>query len=178
MRRFVLILSLCMIAAGICVGQTDSNVPASKEDIQRFFEAMHTRDMVHQMTNSMMQPMHQMAHEECQKEKDKMPPDCEQRLSSVTDKMFSNMPFDQMIDAMIPAYQKHFTKGDIDSFVTFYASPAGQKLLRELPAITAESMQQMMPLMRKYADSIQGELQAQAAEMAKGTPEQKTPSRK
>lgn len=167
MRR--VFLSVLIFASLTCTvfAQSDSAAPASKADVQRLFDAMHTRQMIHQTTASMSQPMHQMVHEQCQRDADKMPPDCEQRLTAVMDSMTANMPWDEIIDAMIPAYQKHFTKGDIDAFVAFYNSPAGQKLLNEMPAIMTESMQDMMPIMRRYMETVQAQVQAQAADMAK-----------
>jgi hypothetical protein len=59
-----------------------------------------------------------------------------------------------MMQAMVPAYQKHFTKADMDNLVAFYSSPTGEKLLREMPSIMAESMQDMMPIMTKYTESV------------------------
>jgi hypothetical protein len=68
--------------------------------------------------------------------------------------MLANMPMDEMMQAMVPAYQKHFTKGDIDNLVAFYSTPTGEKLLRDLPAIMADSMQDVMPIMTKYMDTV------------------------
>ena len=34
-----------------------------------------------------------------------------------------------MMQSMVPAYQKHFTKGDIDNLVAFYSSPTGEKVI-------------------------------------------------
>ena len=68
---------------------------------------------------------------------------------------------------MVPVYQKHFTKGDIDALVTFYGTTTGQKVLRELPAISAESMQQMMPMLQKSIENTQKDLQEDIAAMVK-----------
>jgi hypothetical protein len=61
--------------------------------------------------------------------------------------MFQNMPMDEMLQAMIPAYQKHLTEGDINYLIAFYSSPTGAKLVRELPEMMAEGMQEMMPIL-------------------------------
>jgi hypothetical protein len=60
-----------------------------------------------------------------------------------------------MVQAMVPAYQKHLSKGDIDNLIAFNSSSTGQKLLREMPSITAEWMQSAMPIMVKYKDTVQ-----------------------
>jgi hypothetical protein len=66
---------------------------------------------------------------------------------------------------MVPAYQKHFTKADIDNLVAFYSSPTGEKLLRELPSIMAESMQDVMPIMSKYMETVQQRLLKETDDM-------------
>jgi hypothetical protein len=39
---------------------------------------------------------------------------------------------------MIPIYQSHFSESDLNQIVTFYSSPDGQKVLKEMPAMSAE----------------------------------------
>ena len=76
-----------------------------------------------------------------------------------------NFPWDEVLQAMVPVYQKHFTKGDINHLVAFYSSATGQKVLRELPAISAEAMQSMMPILRQKMDVMTKDVQQQVAEM-------------
>jgi hypothetical protein len=77
-------------------------------------------------------------------------------MNKIMDELMNQMPFDQLIEAMVPAYQKHFTKGDMEALTAFYSSPTGQKILQELPAITSESMQTALPIMRKNIEQMQG----------------------
>ena len=164
MRRFAIVLSLCFLLALTCFAQTsDPSAPATKEDIQRFLDAMHSRDTMSKLIDSLSQPMHQMIHQQYEKQKDKLPPD----MNRMMDDMFKNMPWNEMLDSMVPAYQKHLNKGDVDALVAFYSSPVGQKLIRELPAITAEAMQNMMPVITKYMDSVNARMQTEIAEMVK-----------
>jgi uncharacterized protein len=75
------------------------------------------------------------------------------------------MPVDEMMQAMMPAYQKHFTHGDIENLIAFYSTPTGAKLLNELPSITAEAMQDMMPVMSRYVETMQQTLKEKTDEM-------------
>jgi hypothetical protein len=68
---------------------------------------------------------------------------------------------------MVPANQKHFSKGDIHALISFYSSPTGQKVLRELPAIMAEAMDAMVPIMRKQIDEMNERMQREVADMLK-----------
>ena len=62
------------------------------------------------------------------------------KVDKFAESIFNDMPVDEMIEVMIPIYQKHLTKSDLDSISAFYVTPVGQKLLREQPAMTQEAM--------------------------------------
>jgi uncharacterized protein len=167
MKRFLVASVLCFLIAPFVLAQSDDESPATKEDVQRYFAVVHSREMTNKMMDAMLKPMHQLMHEQYLKNKDKLPPDFEERMNKRMDAMVKDMPLDDMMNAMIPAYQKHLTKGDVDSLIAFYSSPTGQKLQRELPAIMAESLQSAMPIMRKYADHMQDQLQQETSELMK-----------
>ncbi len=133
---------------------------------------MHSRDMVTKMVDAMSKPMHQMVHEQFMKDKDKLPADFEARMNKMMDDMFKEMPWDEMFEAMIPAYQKHLTKGDVNQLIAFYSSPTGQKVLREMPEMMSESMQAMMPIMRAQIGKMQDRMQQEVAEMLKNSGKQ------
>jgi hypothetical protein len=114
---------------------------------------------------SMSQGIQQMTHEQYVKHQDELPAGYEAKMNAMMDDMFQNMPLDEMMDSMVPAYQKHFTEGDINNLIAFYSSPTGAKLLRELPEIMAESMQDMMPVMTKYLETIQTRLKKETDTM-------------
>jgi hypothetical protein len=141
MKRPALVLLACLLFASISFAQqNDANAPASKADVERFLDAMHTRDMTKSMMNAMTVQMHKMVHEQVLKQPN-LPADSEERLNKLTDSVYKEMPVDELIDVMIPVYQKHFTKGDMDALVAFYSSPTGEKMVKEMPAIMSESMQ-------------------------------------
>jgi hypothetical protein len=99
------------------------------------------------------------------KDKNKLPADFEPRMNKLVDDYMKSFPWDEMLQSMVPVYQKHFTKGDIDAIVAFYTAPTGQKLLKEMPEIMAESMQTMMPLLQKQMASMQERVEQEVAAM-------------
>ena len=135
--------------------QTPADAPASKEDVEKYMQVVHSRDMVDKMVDAMSKPMHDMIHQQYLQNSDKLPADFEARMNKVLDRMYKDLPWDAVLQSMVPIYQKHFTKGDIDALLVFYEGPAGQKLLREMPAITAELMQSMLPVLQKNIEGIQ-----------------------
>jgi len=48
---------------------------------------------------------------------------------------------EQLITAMIPAYQHHFSADEVNGLIKFYRSPLGQKLVMQMPATMAEAAQ-------------------------------------
>jgi uncharacterized protein len=168
MKHFLIGVILCLSFACSGLAQdAGANAPASKQDVERYLQAVHSQDMMRKMMDAMVKSMQQMTHDRYLKDKDKLPADFEARTNKMMDDMMKNMPFDEMIQAMVPTYQKHFTKGDMDGLLAFYTSPTGQKLLREMPAITAESMTALMPIMRQHMDAMTQRLQQQTDEMLK-----------
>jgi hypothetical protein len=166
-RRFLAGVSLFFVLACLSFAQTAADAPASKEDVENYLQAVHSHEMMKQMVEAMAKPMHQMAHEQCEKDKDRLPADCEAQMNKIMDGMMKDLPWDQIMDSMVPVYQKHFTKGDMDALTAFYSAPAGQKVLKEMPGIMADSMQTMMPIMRKSIDQMTSRLQDQMAQMMK-----------
>jgi hypothetical protein len=168
MKHFLVGIFLCLSFACNGLAQdTTADAPATKEDVQRYFQAKHSREMMQTMLDAMAKPMHQMTHDRYLKDKDKLPADFETKMNKRTDDLMKDMPFDEMMQAMVPAYQKHFTKGEMDALVSFYSSPTGQKLIREMPAIMGEAMAAMMPIMRQHMDAATQRLQQEADEMLK-----------
>ncbi|MGA7290133.1 MAG: DUF2059 domain-containing protein, partial [Terriglobales bacterium] len=86
---------------------------------------------------------------------DDLPADYETKMNAMMDGMFGKMPWNEMMRATVPIYQKHFTKGDIDNLIVFYSTPTGEKVLREMPSVTTEAMQSMMPIVSKYVETVQ-----------------------
>lgn len=168
MKRCLLAGILCLGFLRICSGQQGvADAPATKEDIEKYLQIMHSKEMMTKMMDAMTKPMHQMIHEQYLKDKDKLPADFEARMNKVMDDYMKSLPFDDIMEAMVPVYQKHFTKGDVDTLVAFYSTPTGQKLIRELPEITAEAMQNAMPLLRKSMDAMNQRMQDEMVAMEK-----------
>lgn len=165
MKRLFVVLGLVFVLGSISVAQANADSPASKEDVERYLQVTQSHDMVKKMVGAMSQGIRKMEHEQYLKHKDELPADYEEKMAARMNEMFENMPWDEMVQSVAPVYQKHFTKGDIDNLIAFYSSPTGEKLLREMPAIMAESMQGMTPVLTKYLDTVQTRLQKETDDM-------------
>lgn len=46
----------------------------------------------------------------------------------------------ELVDKLVPIYDKHYSTEEIDGLITFYQSPLGQKVVAAAPQIATESM--------------------------------------
>jgi hypothetical protein len=177
MKRFALSLLVSLLFTSISLAQQNpADAPASKQDIERYLGAMHSRDLMKNMMNMLSKQMHQMAVEQAKKQPN-LPPDYVARMDKAADDLAKNFPTDELFDAMIPIYQRHLTKGDVDAIVAFYATPTGQKVIREMPAIASEAMQASMGIVQKrMAQTMQRVQDEVAQEQKKDDPNSKKPA--
>jgi hypothetical protein len=173
MKRLIVATALLVALSLPTLGQSSEDAPATKEDVERYLETYHSNDRMQQIVDAMAKPMRQMIHDQFLKDKDKLPPDFEERMNKFMEEMYRDMPWDEMRQAIIPMYQKHFTKRNIEDLVAFYSSPTGQKLQREMPAIAAESAQAMLPVLQNYMQKMRRNLEQQIAELKKACPKKK-----
>jgi hypothetical protein len=169
MKRFLLTTSLFLVSFPTigAAQQSPADTPATKADIEKYLEVTHARAMMTQIMDVMTKQVHQMVHEQISRDRDKLPPDFESRMNKMTDDMVKSLPVDEMLDAMIPVYQKHWTKGDVAAMVAFYSTPTGQKILRELPSTMAEAMQALQPIMQKQMKGMVERVQQEVAQTVK-----------
>lgn len=148
--RISLIAALCFVLSAPCLAQTADTDPATKDDVIQYFRTMHSFDLIQKMAEVQSQAMQKLLRDQLAKEKGGAPADFNSHWKKLMGDFVKNMPVDEMTQAMIPAYQSHFTRGDIAAMSAFYSSPVGQKVLQELPAVSQEGLNAMMPILSKY----------------------------
>jgi uncharacterized protein len=156
MKRFRLSLAVLVFAVSAARAQQPSpgDAPAAKEDIQHLFEVMQIHQQMRQVMDAMMKQQSAMIDETLKKRYPQTSAEKIARANRMIAETMKAMPMDAMLDDMIPIYQRHFSKTDIDAMSTFYASPTGQKMMREMPALTSESMQASYARMQTQMDAI------------------------
>lgn len=145
--KLVLCLFVISMSAGAWAQTTVSIAPdaASKEDVRKLFDIMSSKEQVRQMMEQMFQQMRAMNREQMKKRHPDVSEEEMARLDRQSEDLIKNFPLDDMLNDMVPVYQKHFTKADIDGLTAFYSSPTGQKFLHEIPAVTGETMKVVLP---------------------------------
>jgi hypothetical protein len=143
MRSLTTLIALLFLLACSAGAQSTAgaDIVATKDDVMNYLNLLHVRDQLTRYLAGVSEQAKLGAEAGFKQKVPNATPDQLAKIDKFAENIFKDMPVDEMIDVMVPIYQKHLTKGDLDSITAFYATPVGQKLLREQPAMTQEAMQ-------------------------------------
>jgi uncharacterized protein len=154
MQRALTLSLLFFSLALSSVAQAPTELPATREDILKLFQVMNLTDQMRQVMDSIAKQQREMIHESIKRRSPQVTERELARLDQFTTEMMKELPIEGMLDDMIPVYQKHLTKADVEAMSVFYSSPTGKKMLREMPAMTAESMQAAGPRIQAMMEKV------------------------
>jgi uncharacterized protein len=160
--RHLSVIPLLLLALSPLFAQSD--VPATREDVLKLFDVMKIHEQMTSVMTTIAAQQRTMMHEGMRKHFPQITDEELARLDKFTTDTMKEMPIDGMLDDMIPVYQKHLSRADVDAMSGFYASPTGQKLLREMPAMTAESMQAAGPRIQAMMEKVMDRAEKMAEE--------------
>jgi len=156
MKKYFLLMNVLVLlatSAGAAQQPAAPDSPSTRDDILRLFDTMQIRQQMRLVMESVAQQMKDMTRETLKKRDATITDEQLVRFDSIAEESMKDFPVDAMLDDMIPVYQKHLSKPDVDAMIVFYSSPTGQKLLREMPAMTQEGMQAAYGRMQKQMDA-------------------------
>lgn len=173
MRKAII---LCFLLSASCsLGFAQAQIDAaSKQDVEDMMQLTGVRDrtqliysaMASQFASGFADRYRQQHPNADPAEVQKAATDATERIQEV----LKAIPIDELLDAMVPVYQKYLTHSDIKAINEFYGSPAGQKLLRDTSAMVIEAMQAAQSVMKKHMPEIQAQLEKAAADESRTTP--------
>ena len=161
-------VSVLFLAATLAFAQTTAPssatqaAAASRDDLLKLIDLLRVRDQMKEVMGQLREQVHAGALQNLRSRVSKPTPDqiaaVNQAVDEQLDEMQRKYSLDQMLDDIIPVYQRHLSKSDVDAFVSFYSSPAGQKMLDAMPAMMQESMQvasnHMQPIVEAALDNV------------------------
>jgi hypothetical protein len=169
-KRLLIAFAFACLAFSVPGLAQTGDESASKDDVILYLRTMHSHDMLQRVMEVQSQNMQQLFRDQLLKENGTVPPEFDAHFKKAMDDLIKGMPVDEITQAMIPAYQQHFTKNDIAAMNAFYSSPVGQKVLQQLPAVMQEGSQAAMPIVSKYLSEWKGRMELEMKEMKKETP--------
>jgi len=176
MRRITLLTAiLAVLCSCTLLAQTNARPAAPKvepipemqrasvDEVKALFVSMQIKEQVETMLNAMRTQM--TANFDAQMKR-MNPPMSNKALSEVRaamDEGINLVKVEDMLNDMVPLYQKYITRDEMASIRAFYESPAGKSLLAKSPVITQEFMSTAMPKemekMNAYMAKMQSRIQ-------------------
>jgi hypothetical protein len=156
MKKCIVVLML--VASTFVLAQTSDDT-ASREDVLRFLDAMQIQKQMETMQQTMYQQwdaqLDPMLDRMLETNHKQITPEQRSRLKDMIRQSVGEArqryPVSEMIQDVVPVYQKYLTKSEINAIVQFYTSPVGKELLAKNSIMTREAMAVMMP---KIQESI------------------------
>jgi hypothetical protein len=153
---------LLLLAVSPLRAQLPADTPATHDDVVGLFNLMHVREQIEPAMVMIARQQRAIIYENLKRQNPHISPENLAKLDQFTADIMKDLPVDGMLDDMIPVYQRHLSKSDVEAMTAFYSSPTGQKLLREMPAMTAESMQAASPRIQALMDKVMERARAMA----------------
>ena len=83
---------------------------------------------------------------------------------------------EELIDLVIPIYDKYYTRAEIHDLTTFYQSPVGQKTIKVLPKLSAEAIDAGQEWGRMVADRAMRKLHDKGYDKSSSMPSSDSPA--
>lgn len=175
MRLRAATLGAALLASTMVVAQSASHPakssaaddPATHEQVLEFLQIMDLRKQLNAIVPVMQQQIQKSAAQ-LQEQFPSMDAEDAAFMTSEQQAMFSGLfkrlPISDIEEAIIPVYQRHFTRPEMDAILVFYESPAGRKMRAELPAMLGEQMEIMNRYVQPVLDDVMREMQQRMEE--------------
>ena len=145
----LLLLALIAIFSSMSVTHAEISKEKRKE-IEKMLQLTGMEKMFVQIKAQMVSGL---------KAQTKQLPESEQPPESFWEKLQEKMDTRELLEKIIPLYDKYYTIEDLKAVNSFYESSAGQKLLSTLPQI----MQESMKIGQEWGERIGKEVAEEAA---------------
>ena len=134
--------------------------PAKEADIRRLMEVTGAQERGKQVESLMLQQLRPLI------EKSLPPGDRTQKIVGIfLEKFQARFRGTDMLEPIVPIYDKYLTDDDIRGLIQFYESPLGQRVIKILPQVTQESFAAGVALGRKIVSDILGDMSQEYPEL-------------
>ena len=152
--------------------------PPSAEQVLKLLDLLQVRDSLQVTLDAVKKQLRNSAEDQFREKIFKPSPEQLKSLQAIVDDVFADLSPEDMIKDVVPVYQKHLTRSDVRALVAFYSSPAGQKILREQPAMVRESMQAAGASQQKKMEKVLAKLDLRVQQLIEQEQEKGTPAKK
>ncbi len=114
---------------------------ASREQIMKLLDLLQVPDSLALTLDAMKEQMKIGALQAFREKVENPSPEQIKSVDAIVDEEFKKIGMEDLIQDVVPIYQKHLSRSDVEAVIKFYSSPVGQKIRREQPAMARESLQ-------------------------------------
>jgi Uncharacterized protein conserved in bacteria (DUF2059) len=164
--KFFCLAFVVLIGTSTGLAQQPAKDAPSPEEVLNLFTAMHVREQTIAVMHKSEEQIKTITRDLVERRIPNITPLQLGELDAMIGDLYENYPVDQILGDMVPVYQKHLTSADIDSILGFYTSPVGQKLTREMPAMTEEAMQIASSRIQEDNEAIMRRLEERIQKMS------------
>jgi hypothetical protein len=142
-------------------GPSDSERAAKREDIRRLIHLTGAANISADALQKMIEPL-----------KASYPQVPEDFWNTFVHEVHS----DELIDLVVPIYDKYYTRDEIQELTRFYQSPIGQKTIKVLPKLSAEAIDAGQEWGRMIADRAMRKLREKGYDKTSSATLERTPT--
>lgn len=165
MKRITLLLVILSFCGSAFAQQPASDQP-TRDELMKMFDVLRVRQQTENVMQTVLGQMKDQLHDDIQKRYPNLAPEASAKLEASINDAVHLYPVNEMLDDLIPVYQKHLAKSDVAAIIGFYSSPAGQNFLDKMPTMTQEAMKTMMAKLQLRSAQYADKVQRQADELA------------
>lgn len=167
---------IAMFAICVPAAFAQSTPHASREAVMKFFTATHIEQQVGQVQSLMADEMGKSLRASLENDPTLSAAERERVMQLIAPEVRNApevYPVSEMLQDMVPVYQKHFTDSDMQAITAFFESPVGKKFITENGPMMQEAMQVIMPKMNTRMQARMAEMQQRIVERLKQKPAEK-----
>jgi hypothetical protein len=159
----IFVASCCFISA-ICLA---ADAPPTEASIKQFLEVSHARQLVDSMMGQMDGVMKNVIAQLTQGQQlsPKMQKEIEQFQTDAMAETKTVLDWNKLEPMYVRIYQKSFTQQEVDGMVAFYKTPTGQAVLKKMPLVLQNTMDEVQQMMQPTMQHLQQKQQEMAGKV-------------
>jgi len=150
----------------------------TQEQVLKLLELLKVRDSLQITLDAMKEQVKGTAVQSLRERIPNPTADQLKSVNAIVDGVFKDLVLDDLLQDVVPVYQRHLSRSDVQAIINFYSSPAGKKILREQPAMIRESMQATAAAQQKKMELLLVKLDMRMQQLIESEQNKTSPERK
>ena len=166
----VFVFLIASVSPGFAQTQIDA---ATRQDVEDLMQLTGARERIPLIYSAMAgQPATGFASRYQQQHPNANPAEVQKAATAAAERfpqLLKAIPSEELLDAMIPVYQRYFTHSHIKAINEFYGTPTGQKLLKNTINMMLDAIVAAQAVVNKHMPEIEAHIDKTAADLSQPT---------